>query len=508
MTKNKQLFINLITTLLVLVINTIINFFLSRYIVDYIGDSAYGFISLANNFISYATIFTTAINSMASRFITLNIHKKKEDVANKFFSSVLTANIIIIAVLMIPSIILIIYLDQVINIPLELVFDVKLLFLLIFINFFITLIGGVFTVATYCKNKLYLSSLRNMESTILKFILILILFFIFKPAVFYVGIATLIASVYVLLFNIKYTKQLLPDIKIKKQYFSIEKIKILLSSGLWNSITNLGNVIADGLDLLISNIFVGASTMGIVAVAKVPSTAFNTIISNIITVFQPQALEYYAKDDTENTKKEVIKSMKISGIFGNIPFAYIIVFGISFCTIWMPNMESKILTILCILTFINIFTGGLISPLYNVFTITNKVKTNAILALISAIISTLIVLVFLQTTNLGAYVIVGGSAIIGAIKGFGIVPIYAAKCLNTKWTTFFPVIGKYLISTFIMVIIFFLISLALTINGWITLLISIILCGFIGLLINLLFLLDKEEIKTVIMKFKSKLIRS
>ena len=124
MTKNKQLLINLGTTVLVLVINTVINFFLSRYVVDYIGESAYGFISLANNFISYATIFTTAINSMASRFITLNIHQKKIKTANRFFSSVLIANIIIIAVLMIPSIILILYLDKVVNIPPELVLDV------------------------------------------------------------------------------------------------------------------------------------------------------------------------------------------------------------------------------------------------------------------------------------------------------------------------------------------------------------------------------------------------
>ena len=129
-----------------------------------------------------------------------------------------------------------------------------------------------------------------MESTIIKFIIILFLFFLLKPSVFYVGIATLIASIYVLIFNVKYTKVLLPNIKIKRKYFSIKEIKILLSSGLWNSITNLGNVIADGLDLLISNIFVGATTMGVIAVAKVPGLAFNNIISSILTVYFNQKL--------------------------------------------------------------------------------------------------------------------------------------------------------------------------------------------------------------------------
>lgn len=504
MKKNKQLMINLITMVFVLVINILINFYLARYIVEVIGESAYGFVSLANNFVSYATIFTTALNSMASRFITLSIHKNETENTNKFFNSVLIANAVIIGVLIIPSIILIMYLQYIINIPPEILIDVKLLFTLIFINFFINLIGGIFTIATYCKNKLYLTSLRTLESTILKVLIIVALFMFLKPAVFYIGIATLLASIYIILFNIRYTKKLLPEVEIKKEYFSKEKIKILLSSGLWNSITNIGNILADGLDLLISNIAVGASTMGIVAIAKIPSTAFNTIISNIMTVFQPQTLEYYAKNDMENTKNEVVQSMKISGIFGNIPFCFIVVFGISFCKLWMPSIDNNLLNILCILTFINVFTGGLISPLYNVFTITNKVKLNAILNLVSATISTLIVLLLLKITNLGVYAIVGVSAIVGIIKGFIIVPIYAAKSLNMKKTIFIKPIIQYIVATILLLLFYYIVSIFITINNWIMLFTVVIICGLLGLLINGLTLLSKKEFNNIIKVLKER----
>ena len=504
MKKNKQLMINLITMVFVLVINILINFYLARYIVDVIGESAYGFVSLANNFVSYATIFTTALNSMASRFITLSIHKNETEDTNKFFSSVLIANALIIAILVIPSIILIMYLQYVINIPSNILIDVKLLFVLIFINFFINLIGGIFTIATYCKNKLYLTSLRTLESTILKVLIIVALFMFLQPAVFYIGIATLIASIYIILFNIRYTKKLLPEVKIKKEYFSKEKIKVLLSSGLWNSITNIGNILADGLDLLISNIAVGATTMGIVAIAKIPSAAFNTIISSIMTVFQPQTLEYYAKNDMENTKNEIVQSMKISGIFGNIPFCFIIIFGLSFCKLWMPNVDTVLLNALCILTFINVFTGGLISPLYNVFTITNKVKLNAILNIASAAISTLIVFILLKTTNLGVYAIVGVSAIIGVIKGFIIVPIYAAKSLNMKKTIFIKPIIQYILATSIILIVYFTIGLISDVNNWIILFITVIICGILGLAINCLMLLTKDELKNMLKILKER----
>lgn len=503
MNKNKQLIINLITTIFVLLINTLINFGLSSYIVEKIGEEAYGFISLATNFVSFATIFTTALNSMCSRFITIDIHKKNMKSANEYFTSVLFANALIILFLIVPSLIMILYLEKFIKISPNLIVDVKLLFTFIFLNFFVTLISGVFTIATYCKNKLYLSSLRQAESYIVKLLVILGLFIFFKPEVFYVGVATFISGIYLSLFNMYYTKKLLPEIKIKKENFSWKKIKILLSSGLWNSITNLGNVLTDGLDLLISNLAIDSQVMGIVALAKLPGNVLNSMISSIMTVFQPPTLEYYAKDDIEMVVSETKRNMKISGIFGNIPFAYILIFGSCFCMTWMPSTDTKILTILCIITFINVYVGGLISPLYNIFTITNKVRLNAILNIGSGLLSTLIVLILLKTTNLGVYAVVGVSTIIGLLKGFIIVPIYAAKCLNRDWKEFMPSILMYILTTLAIIVPIYILRLFYSPIGWMKIFMSIIISGFIGLIINCLILFTKEDrnvLKNTILK--------
>lgn len=493
MSNKKKLFVNLITTLIVLIINIFINFGLSSYIVENIGEEAYGFISLANNFVSYATIFTMAINSMSSRFITIDIHKKNYDSANKYFSSVLIANIIIVLLLIVPSIIFILYLDLIIKVPVDIMLDVKLLFTFIFLNFFVTLFGGVFTIATYCTNMLYLSSIKNLESIIIKAIAILIMFMLFKPAVFYVGIATLISSVFVVFWNIKFTKRLLPDIKIKKSNFSISKIKTLLSSGLWNSLTNLGNVLADGLDLIITNLMINPSSMGLVAIAKIPSNVFNTVLSHITNVFQPQVISYYSKDDFSGVVSETKKGMRICGLFGNIPFAYIIVFGFFFCDIWMSNVDINSLNILIKITFINIFVSGITGPLYNLFTITNNVKFVAILNILCGIISTSLVFLFLKITNLGAYAVVGISTLIWLIKGFVIVPIYAAKCLNQNKTTFILEIIKYCFFTFVICVFYYLIRIIFVPSNWLEIFVSVIICGLIGILINILLLFNSND---------------
>ena len=74
MNRNKQLAINMSANFIAYIVNFGISFFLSPYIVKNIGVDAYGFIGLANNFITYAGLITIAVNSLAGRFVTVKIY--------------------------------------------------------------------------------------------------------------------------------------------------------------------------------------------------------------------------------------------------------------------------------------------------------------------------------------------------------------------------------------------------------------------------------------------------
>ena len=81
----KQTGINLIAQVIAFGINLGISFFLTPFIVEKIGVEANGFVSLANNFVEYAQLITISINSMAGRFITIKLHQKNPEDANKYF---------------------------------------------------------------------------------------------------------------------------------------------------------------------------------------------------------------------------------------------------------------------------------------------------------------------------------------------------------------------------------------------------------------------------------------
>ena len=121
------------------------------------------------------------------------------------------ANLVIVAVLLLPCTLVVLYLEKLVNISPALVTDVKLLFAAMFINFMVTIIATTFSTATFAANRLDLSALRTIESQILKAALLIVTFTLLPVHVSYIGYATLLANVYLFLTYIHYTKKLLPQ---------------------------------------------------------------------------------------------------------------------------------------------------------------------------------------------------------------------------------------------------------------------------------------------------------
>ena len=162
MESKKKFAINGIAQIFSFLVSIGITFFLTPYIVSRLGAAAYGFVGLASNFVSYAQIATIALNSMAGRFITISVHQNDIEKARKYFSSVFYSNIILVAFISIIGIAVLYKLEHIIDIPTDNLYDVKVLFGCIFLNFFISIIFNVYNVCTFIRNRLDLSSSRTI----------------------------------------------------------------------------------------------------------------------------------------------------------------------------------------------------------------------------------------------------------------------------------------------------------------------------------------------------------
>lgn len=489
----KRLTINMIANLISFLVSMGISFFLSPYIINTVGKEAYGFVGLANNFVTYGELVTLALNSMAGRFITIKIHQGDKESANKYFSSITFANIIITIIMLIPATFIIFNLNHIVNVPQDILSDVRLLWTLTFVNFFVSLLTSTYGLATYVTNRLDLSSIRDIQANVIRAILIITLFYFFKPSVWFIALVSLICTVIVGIYNIIYKKKLLADVKVSFSFFDIRLIKEVLVSGSWNVVTKLGQILSDGLDLLIANIFIDSASMGILSIAKTIPMAVSRLVGMISNVFSPQLTIDYAKDNNEQLVEGLKKGMVISGFFTNIALGFTIAFGYMFYSLWVPNEDTDLIQIASVLTVLGVFIPGVINNLWSVFTITNRLKLNSIIIVANGLLNTLLVFILLKTTDLGILAIAGVSTITSTIRNLTYTPMYAAHCLNISKKTFYPVILRYILSSSVIIVVYSLLVKFTFQSSWLILFINGIFCGLIGVVINYLLLLDKAE---------------
>lgn len=502
----KELAKNMLANIVAFALNTIVSFFLTSYIVENVGDVAYGFVKLTNDFTGYASLITIALNSMSARYIMISLNRDEKE-AIKYYNSVIIANIILSGFLLVPSAVVVLTCNSWLSIPAGLLMDVRWNFVLVFLNFLLSLIFTTTGEVFYLTNKLYISSCINMNSVILRTVTIIVLFWVDKARISYIALASLIATIFVIVSNLYYKNNLLPNLKLDTKKFEWKKIKNLLSSGIWNSITKLSQLFTSGLDLLIANIFVDAKSMGVLSVAKTIPNMIVSFICSIANIFNPNLTQLYAQEKQEELKTAVKSSMRIMSLFVSIPNAILITIGIPFYQLWVPSQPARTIQILAILTVINSVVTGILQPIYSVFTITNRVKENSRVMIIYGIFSILTTLIVLKTTNLGVYAIAGVSLFGSLIVALGYHLPMGAKYLGLSKKTFVPEVLQSIFSFILLLIIGYGVSLVFDAGkSWLSWFITAGIIGVIGLFTNSLIVLKKSERMMLIEKCK-KIVR-
>ena len=499
---NQMLVINMAASFLSLAVTFGISFFLSPYIVETVGVEAYGFVGLANNFISYASLITIALNSLSGRFITIAIHEKNFEKANRYYSSVFLANCLISAVLMLIGTIVWIFLEHLISIPAHILWDVKLLFAALFLNCIVSTVGSVFSVSTFATNKLYIGSFRSIESSLIRAVVLIVLFVFFSPRVSYLGITSLLTGVYCTAFNIHYMHKLLPELRIRRTSFDFAAVKELVASGVWSLINRLGQILSTGLDLLVTNLFIDATAMGVLSLAKTVPGLITTVVGSMVSVFSPNYTILYAQNKREELVVAIKQSMKIMGVITNLPIIVLVVCGKEFFSLWQSTQDAVQLQILSVLTIGCLVISGGINCIYSIFTVVNRLKANSLVVVFTGFASALLTYFLVKYTSLGVYAVAGTSTVLGIIRNLAFTAPYGAKCLGLKWNVFYPDIFRPVGFSAVSIGISALLLRFFPSGGWAMLVIRAAVTGMISVVIGFYLVLSKSDRRFILSKLK------
>ena len=487
------MYLNLLAQMFSFAVSFVISFLISPLIVKTVGKETYGFLGVANNFTSYVMIVTVALNSLAGRFVSVYYHQNKKSETEQYFTSVFFANIFIVLFLLVPAVVFTINVDRFLNVPTESIQDVKLTFALVFLGFFVNLASSIFSVATFVVNKIYLSSIRTIEANLLRLIVLGISFLVFKPSIVYVALAMLVYYLFVAFTNYRYTKKLIPEIKIKWLSFNIHKVWELIVSGCWSSITALSNVLLEGLDLLISNLMIDAGAMGTVSIVKTVPNMINQCLGSVLSVFTPQLTISYAKGDIRGMLSYLEYACKVVALIMALPVAFLVAFGKPFFSLWMPTENATILWLLSVLSTGGLVFAGSVVIMHNMFTVTNHLKVPALATLVTGILNTIIVFTLLNTTNLGIYAIVSVSSILALGRNIIVNIPYSAKCVGVSPLKFYKIAFRSFLFVIISSFIGSVISQFCQPSSWVGLILCALAMCVLSIGIEFLIFFSKEE---------------
>lgn len=511
MQNKKATLINIFAALITFGVQTFISFWLSPFVVGKLGEEAYGFINLSSNFVSYASLVSVAINSMACRYISVSYNSGRIEESKSYFCSVFIANCFLYGIILISSLFFIYKIDLFINISPSLIYQVKLTFLLSFINMGTSFIGTAYTAAAFTTGKMHYNSLVQIIANVLKSVLVFAFFSILPPKVYYLSAATLIAGIITLFGNYKVTKKLLFDFRIEKKYFSFDKLKTLTKSGFWVLISNISNMFLNGLDLLFSNLFINSIIMGRLSLAKQIPMALSNALGVFSSIFSSALTKVFASKENNKLVDEANSQLKILTLFFTVPYAGLIVFGYDFLLLWLKNTsygQAEYLEIysLMIIVLLDIIISTYMYSIHSIFIAIDKVRIYSIILFVSSVVSICTTLLLLKFAGLGVYAIAGTSTVILGFTHGVIVPGCAAKLLQKPIWTFWKTELKSWCSLLLLCFVFLVLKSIVNLSNWEIFLINAFIAAVFGYILEFLIIFSYNEKRQLIRIIKNKFI--
>lgn len=494
MSNNKQIAKNFIYTFISFGINLCISFFFTPYLINSVGKEAYGFFPLVNSMIGYTSIFSSAISSMAGRFVTNAYYRKEIEDSKGYFNSVFVGYLVFSALFTVIGLVLVIFVEYFLTVPNYLLSEVRWLFFFAVIAMAIQMATNAYPLGTYVKNLSYLNSLRDTTSNVIRVFTLLLLFYYLRPSIVYMSLSALCATIVTASYNIYFKKKLLPEIDVNfRKYYSWSFLWEVVSSGMWSSLNALSCILSSNINILFTNIFLDAEQTADYAIANTIPNLMATISSTIAITFTPNFNILYAKGKISDMVSEVKKSIKLLCFILIIPVSYCIVNADLIFKIWVPNAYNDRILIASLIILLFTFFGLFVNPLFSIFTITNKRKYPSLVLLFVGGLNLLTMLILLRYTTMGVYAIALSGTVFLFLRDVLFTPIYAARCLKVSKWTFYPILFKGCIATGIACIIVYFVRMLFVEISILNLLLSFVVSTILVSLFNSFILFNESE---------------
>ena len=485
----------------------IVGLWMTPYLIRHLGVSAFGLVPLSTTLTSYMVLFTIALNYAVGRFMTIDLDRQDYFSANLVFNTSFWSTVIVLIILLVPVLWLSSFSRFFFNVPPGYEDQFVWLFLCTAGVFFLTTLRNPFAVTAFCYNRFDLANGVNIAETFVRVFAILLLFNLWVPKVWHVGLAMLLASGAGFALAVANWHYLTPMLKLQPSAFSLQTLKQLIGMGKWIIIDQIGLFLFQSIDLVVVNKMLGAEAGGRYGAVMILAISLRGLAGVLATVFSPTIISLYGRQDIPGLVNYCQQAVKFVGLMMALPIGLVCGFAQPLLRIWLgPAFES--LALIVILMSLPLCLTFPFFPLYSVMTAANRVRFTAILTCIMGVGNLGLAVWLAGPAGWGMYGVAAAGAIMLSSKNLFFPPLYIAHILRLRVHTFIFQIIPIIIATLVTAGACKLLAVTFDITNWFRLIGAGIAIStlYIGIVFwTLLSPEEREKAKTIVLTLNSKL---
>ncbi len=408
---------------------------LTPYLLNNLGASAYGLVPIAGLFTQYVSIITTNLSAAVNRFLTIELQKENGN-PNVIFNSALFLYAMLVLVQIPIFYFGIRYADRLFTIPLELRTDALLLLGWSAGAFLLSLIRGVFSVSVYSNNRLDIGATINLTRLLLRLVLIVVLFSILGPKLRYIGYVDFSLQVLLSMSSIYFWRKFTPELFISFRKVDFKILKPIFDMSVWTIINQMGTLLYLRSDIWIINRFISPVAAGVYAAVLVAANFLRQLGHLCGSQLGPISMRYWAKGEVQELSRVLRLSVKVLSIGLAIPGAILCIFGGLVLALWLGPEYTKysaVLVVLCIHLPVNVS----LFPFFQLQGASNSVQIPAFIAILVGVLNAALSYLLGVTFGMGAIGVALATALVMTLKNAIFTSIHGAHVLKENYFTFF-----------------------------------------------------------------------
>lgn len=343
-------------------VSMIIGLYSSRIVLSTLGVSDYGIYNVVGAIVPVFAFLSNAMASSISRFVTFELGKGDFDRLKKTFSSAVLIQIVIgVVIFILAELIGGWFLREKLVIPPERMYAANWIFQFSVFSILLNIIQIPYYASVIAHEKMEVYAYIEISHAVFKLITVFLLIVIGFDKLILLSILSFIALLIITLFYVIYSIRSFNECRLN---FVVDRdvIKPMITFSGYDTFGNVCfTVKSQGIPFVV-NMFLGVVTNAAVGIVYTVTNMFRLFCANILTVFKPQVVKFYAQNDYSKMTETINLSIRMLLMLSVLLVTIFIYNSQTILELWLvnvPPLTALLLNIALIETLFALLTDSL-----------------------------------------------------------------------------------------------------------------------------------------------------